>query len=205
MIQQYVELGVDVMVGCIEVFCEEVKGFGVMYVDDNDNIFDFVEKFVDLLVMLGYFDLVFVFMGIYVFEIEVLVQLLMEDVVDLNLLNDFGKDIILKVVRIGMVKVYLFFRFCIMMGLEKEFYWWDVGIIDVFWQVNIDFIDFMLKLDIYDIDWLIWIYLELMLLVKFIYNEEGWRGFVILFLVFGGCIIFGLIINWCFLFIGVCV
>ena len=44
MLQQHVDSGADVTVGCLEVPRMEATGFGVMHVDANDRIIAFVEK-----------------------------------------------------------------------------------------------------------------------------------------------------------------
>ncbi len=44
MLQQHVEQGADVTVGCLEVPRAEASGFGVMHVDDSDRILSFLEK-----------------------------------------------------------------------------------------------------------------------------------------------------------------
>src|SRR5882672_1483006 len=44
MLQQHVEQGADVTIGCLEVPVEEASGFGIMHVDVTDRILSFVEK-----------------------------------------------------------------------------------------------------------------------------------------------------------------
>ena len=44
MLQQHVDSGADVTVGCIEVPRAEASGFGVMHVDAKDRIISFLEK-----------------------------------------------------------------------------------------------------------------------------------------------------------------
>ena len=44
MLQQHVEQGADVTIGCLEVPVEEASAFGVMHVDATDRILSFVEK-----------------------------------------------------------------------------------------------------------------------------------------------------------------
>src|ERR1700741_4864718 len=44
MLQQHVDTGADVTIGCLEVPRLEATGFGVMHVDGRDRIVDFVEK-----------------------------------------------------------------------------------------------------------------------------------------------------------------
>ena len=65
MLQQHVESGADVTVGCVEVPIEEASGFGVMHVDDQDRILAFLEKPADPPPMPGRSDLALASMGIY--------------------------------------------------------------------------------------------------------------------------------------------
>ena len=44
MLQQHVDLGADVTVGCLEATLEEATAFGVMHIDAKDNIIAFLEK-----------------------------------------------------------------------------------------------------------------------------------------------------------------
>src|ERR1700761_4410370 len=44
MLQQHVEQGADVTIGCLEVAVQDASGFGVMHVDAHDRIIAFVEK-----------------------------------------------------------------------------------------------------------------------------------------------------------------
>ncbi|MXN65425.1 glucose-1-phosphate adenylyltransferase [Stappia sp. GBMRC 2046] len=203
MIQQHVESGADVTVGCIEVPREEAKGFGVMHVDEKDNIVAFVEKPADPPPMPGHPDLSLASMGIYVFETDFLLQVLTEDSADSNSSHDFGKDIIPEIVKNGKAIAHPFSRSCVMTGLESEPYWRDVGTVDAFWQANIDLTDFTPELDIYSHDWPIWTYSELMPPAKFIHNEEGRRGIATSSMVSGGCIISGSMLDQCLLFTGV--
>lgn len=203
MIQQHVLSGADVTVGCIEVPRMEATGFGVMHVDDDDNILEFVEKPADPPAMPGHPDLALASMGIYVFETELMFQLLHEDAADPNSSHDFGKDIIPKVVKNGKAIAHPFSRSCVRTGTEKTPYWRDVGTVDAFWQANIDLTDFIPELDLYDSSWPIWTYSELTPPAKFIHNEEGRRGHAVSSLVSGGCIISGSQLDRCLLYTGV--
>ena len=203
MLRQHVETGADVTIGCIEVPRMEARGFGVMKVDENDLILDFVEKPADPPPMPGHPDQALASMGIYVFETAYLVQLLREDAADPNSSNDFGKDIIPKVVKNGNAKAHPFSRSCVRSGLESKAYWRDVGTVDAFWEANIDLTDFQPQLDLYDNSWPIWTYSELSPPAKFIHNEEGRRGFAVSSMVSGGCIISGSQLDRCLMFTGV--
>ncbi len=203
MIQQHVMSGADVTVGCIEVPRMEAVGFGVMHVDEDDNILDFIEKPADPPAMPGHPDLALASMGIYVFETEYMFKLLHEDAADPHSSHDFGKDIIPRVVKNGKAIAHPFSRSCVRSGLEKTPYWRDVGTVDAFWQANIDLTDFTPELDLYDDAWPIWTYSELTPPAKFIHNEEGRRGNAVSSLVSGGCIISGSQLENCLLYTGV--
>ena len=191
MIEQHVESGAKVTVGCIEVPREEAKGFGVMAVDENDKILEFVEKPADPPTMPDDPTRSLASMGIYVFETDFLCELLEADARDPNSSHDFGKDIIPGLVASGDAVAHPFGRSCVMSGLERKPYWRDVGTLDAYWQANIDMTDFEPELDIYATDWPIWTYSELTAPAKFIHNEEGRRGQAVSSMVSGGCIISG--------------
>ena len=203
LIQQHVEQGADVTVGCVEVPRAEASGFGVMHVDENDRILDFIEKPADPPAMPGHPDLALASMGIYVFNTKLLIELLLEDANDPDSTHDFGKDLIPKLVAGGKAVAHPFSRSCVRADLEEEPYWRDVGTVDSYWQANIDLTDFVPKLDIYDNSWPIWTYSELTPPAKFIHNEEGRRGNAISSMVSGGCIISGSQLEHCLLFTGV--
>lgn len=203
MIRQHVETGADVTVGCIEVPRMEAAGFGVMKVDSDDNILDFVEKPADPPAMPGHPDQALASMGIYVFEAEYLFKLLRADATNPESSHDFGGDIIPDIVKNGKAVAHPFSRSCVRSGNEPAPYWRDVGTIDAFWQANIDLTDFTPELDLYDHDWPIWTYSELTPPAKFIHNEEGRRGFATSSMVSGGCIISGSQLHRCLMYTGV--
>jgi len=203
LIRQHVEQGADVTIGCVEVPRNEASGFGVMKVDENDRILDFIEKPADPPAMPGHPDLALASMGIYVFDTELLLKLLLEDAENPDSSHDFGKDMIPKLVESGKAIAHPFSRSCVRADLEEEPYWRDVGTVDSYWQANIDLTDFVPKLDIYDNEWPIWTYSELTPPAKFIHNEEGRRGNAISSMVSGGCIISGSQLKHCLLFTGV--
>ncbi|MFT4959691.1 MAG: glucose-1-phosphate adenylyltransferase [Paracoccaceae bacterium] len=203
MIKQHVESGAEVTVGCIEVPINEASAFGVMDVDENDRILEFVEKPENPPAMPGDPDQALASMGIYVFEKDFLCDLLRKDAENPKSTNDFGHDLIPDLVRKGTAVAHPFSRSCVMTGTETKPYWRDVGTIDAYWQANIDLTDFMPELDLYDNLWPIWTYSELTPPAKFIHNEDGRRGQAVSSMVSGGCIISGSTLNRCLLFTGV--
>ena len=203
MIKQHVDSGADVTIGCIEVPREEAKGFGVMKVDTEDRILEFVEKPSEPPTMPGSDDTSLASMGIYVFETEYLFKLLAGCSAAPGYGHDFGGDVIPKIVKEGKAVAHPFSRSCVRSGLEEKAYWRDVGTVDAFWQANVDLTDFKPELDLYDNSWPIWTYSELTAPAKFIHNEEGRRGYAVSSMVSGGCIISGSTLERCLLFTGV--
>ncbi|MEM6889602.1 MAG: glucose-1-phosphate adenylyltransferase [Pseudomonadota bacterium] len=203
MVKHHVESGAEVTVGCIEVPRMEARAFGVMKVDTEDRILDFVEKPADPPAMPTDRDRALASMGIYVFETERLFEILDECMADPEYGHDFGGDIIPKIVATGKAIAHPFSRSCVRTDNEDGSYWRDVGTVDAFWQANIDLTDFDPELDLYDTAWPIWTYSELTAPAKFIHNEEGRRGHAVSSMVSGGCIISGSQLDRCFLFTGV--
>ncbi len=203
MIQHHVESAADVTVGCIEVPVNEATAFGVMKVDPEDRILDFIEKPADPPALPGNPNLALASMGIYVFETKYLFKLLAACAATPGYGHDFGGDVIPRVVKEGKAVAHTFSRSCVRSGSEEKAYWRDVGTVDAFWQANIDLTDFQPELDIYDNSWPIWTYSELTAPAKFIHNEEGRRGQAISSMVSGGCIISGSSLHRCLLFTGV--
>ncbi|WP_298836968.1 glucose-1-phosphate adenylyltransferase [uncultured Roseobacter sp.] len=203
MIKHHVESGADVTVGCIEVPRMEATAFGVMKVDTEDRILDFVEKPKDPPAMPNDPDRALASMGIYVFETEYLFRIMAQAAAEPGYNHDFGGDIIPKIVAEGKAIAHPFSRSCVRTENEIGSYWRDVGTVDAFWQANIDLTDFEPDLDLYDTEWPIWTYSELTPPAKFIHNEAGRRGHAVSSMVSGGCIISGSQLDRCFLFTGV--
>jgi glucose-1-phosphate adenylyltransferase len=205
MLEQHVEAGADVTVGCLEVPRMEATGFGVMHIDETDRIIHFLEKPADPPAMPDKPDMALASMGIYVFDTSFLIEQLKRDAADQTSQRDFGKNIIPFLVKNGKAVAHRFPTSCVKSGVEgsDEPYWRDVGTIDAYWQANIDLTDFTPALDLYDKDWPIWTYAEITPPAKFIHDEETRRGMATSSLVSGGCIVSGSRIDKSLLFTGV--
>ncbi len=191
MLAQHVDQNADVTVGCIEVPRAEATGFGVMAVDASDRITSFVEKPADPPAMIGKPGMSLASMGIYVLSRKFLVEQLKRDAADPYSSRDFGKDIIPYLVAHGKAMAHPFARSCRRSGYETEDYWRDVGTVDAYYEANIDLINPLPALDLYEHDWPIWTYAEITPPAKFVHDKEGRRGQAVASLVSGGCIISG--------------
>jgi glucose-1-phosphate adenylyltransferase len=203
MLQDHVERGADVTVGCIEVPRTEASGFGVMAVDENDRVVSFLEKPADPPGMPDKPDTALASMGIYVFVTRFLFDELRRDAADPGSSRDFGKDIIPHLVRHGKAVAHRFTRSCVRSTTEAEAYWRDVGTLDAYWQANIDLTEVLPALDLYDDEWPIWTHAEVTPPAKFVHNEVGRRGEAVNSIVSGGCIISGAALCRSLLFTGV--
>ncbi len=202
MLQQHVESGADVTIGCIEVPRLEASAFGVVHVDANDRVISFLEKPADPPGMPGNPHMAFASMGIYVFETGFLFQQVRRDAADSESHHDFGKEIIPYIVQHGNAVAHRFEESCVRTNPAAEAYWRDAGTVDAYWQANIDLTDFVPALDLYDQNWPIWTYGEVVPPAKFIHDEEGRRGEAISSLVSGGCVISGARVRRSLLFTG---
>ena len=203
MLQQHVEQGADVTVGCLEVSRKEASAFGVMAVDANDRITSFLEKPANPPSMPGKPDSALASMGIYVFETEFLLEQLRRDAADPLSSHDFGKDVVPYIVKHGTAVAHPFGRSCVRSSNDAHAYWRDAGTLDAYWEANLDLTDVVPGLDLYDRDWPIWTYGEITPPAKFIHDEEGRRGRATNSLVSGGCIVSGTDITRSLLFTGV--
>lgn len=195
MLQQHVNSGADVTIGCLEVPRMEATGFGVMAVDAHDRITAFVEKPKDPPAIPGSPDMALASMGIYVFETAKLAEWLRADAANPASSRDFGKDIIPCLVSNGKAVAHRFTASCVRSEYETESYWRDVGTVDAYWEANIDLTETLPALDLYDNNWPIWTYSEVTPPAKFVHDLKGRRGSAVASLVSGGCIVSGAAIK----------
>ena len=203
MLQQHVNSGADVTVGCLVVPRMEATGFGVMQVDGKDTITAFVEKPKDPPGIPGNEGMALASMGIYVFNTDFLFEQLLRDADDPHSKRDFGGDIIPYIVKHGKAVAHRFTTSCIRAAEEIEEYWRDVGTLDAYFEANLDLTDTVPKLNLYDRDWPIWTDAVVAAPAKFVHDEDGRRGFAVSSLVSGDCIISGSEVRRSLLFTGV--
>lgn len=200
MLIDHVEKGARCSVACIPVPVEEASALGVMAVDENGRIIDFVEKPETPPTMPGDPTRSLASMGIYVFDSDYLFRLLAEDDLDDNSSHDFGKDIIPKVTRAGEAFAHSFTLSCVQSDPNAEPYWRDVGTLEAYWKANLDLASVTPELDMYDKDWPIRTNSESLPPAKFVQDRSGSHGMTLNSLVSGGCIISGSVVVQSVLF-----
>ncbi len=129
----------DCTIAVLEVPWEEASRFGILATDENDKIYEFAEKPAEPKSNKAS-------MGVYVFSWDKLRKYLTEDEADPNSSNDFGKNIIPKMLDDGQR----------MFAFPFKGYWKDVGTIDSLWEANLDIINPNVDLDLSDTSWKIY-------------------------------------------------
>ncbi|TFG85822.1 MAG: glucose-1-phosphate adenylyltransferase [Chromatiales bacterium] len=195
MLADHVDKGRECTVACIEVPREEARAFGVMAVDEQWHISDFVEKPANPPCVPGSTDRSLVSMGIYIFNAPYLYAELARDMADPSSNHDFGRDIIPRAVRTGNAAAHPFAMSCVGSAPGTAPYWRDVGTVDSYWDANIDLTATEPLLDMYDTHWPIWTHQGQLAPAKFVHNEEGRRGMALESLVSSGSIISGSVLR----------
>ena len=201
MLAKHVENKADVTIGCIEEHIDEASAFGVMSVENDLRIKSFAEKPENPELIPGKPDEALCSMGIYIFNTDLLFELLIRDADTTESSHDFGKDLIPYAIEKYRAFAY---PFCSSKsGIQS--YWRDVGTVDAFWEANLELIGVTPELNLYDDEWPIWTNQEQLPPAKFIFDDETRRGMAIDSMVSGGCIISGALVRHSLLFSNVTV
>jgi glucose-1-phosphate adenylyltransferase len=174
MLEAHHDNNADLTVGCIPIPISESRQFGIMQVDKERRIIDFKEKPATADPAPGFADQCLGSMGIYVFNTEWLFDLLIEDQNRADSSHDFGKDIIPSVIHTHRVFAFPFKDRNNPPNATP--YWRDVGTIDAYYQANLDLIEVLPVLNLYDMTWPIRTRLEQWPPPKFVHNNPGLPG-----------------------------
>ena len=149
MIKQHEETGADLTIAAQRVPMNEADRFGILDVDSNLKVVNFVEKPKNPPTNLAS-------MGIYVFTADVLIDIL-EKYCNKEF-SDFGHNIIPMMIQNNSVYAH-----------EFEGYWQDVGTFDSYMETTLELTKYFkdLKLDMYDPEWRIYTRSEDLPAVKF--------------------------------------
>ena len=189
MIRAHIGKEADLTVGCIPVPAKESVHFGVMQVDSADRVIGFKEKPKDPSPIPGDPDHIMASMGIYVFTARLMYELLCQDATKPDSSHDFGKNIIP-----SMIEKYRVFSYRFRDKNQKPTaYWRDVGTLDAYYQTNMDLIQVVPELNLYDQLWPIRTNQPQLPPPKFVFREEttGRCGEAHDSVVCPGCIISG--------------
>lgn len=200
LIRAHVKSGAEVTVSCVEVPRNEATAFGCVNANEAGEIEAFVEKPADPPAVPGRADRSYASMGIYVFDIDVLLETLEKDASNDNSSHDFGHDIVPSLVGSRKLYAHAFGESCVMSQGATEPYWRDVGTLDAFWGANMELTSVTPMLDLYDSGWPIWTYHEQRPCAKFVFDDKDRRGMAVDSLISAGCVVSGSTVRGSILF-----
>jgi len=188
MLTQHNESGADVTLATILMDPTESYRFGVVEIDRDSRITGFLEKPQKTEIRSPYDPaMISGSMGIYIFNTDVLIPVLLKDAEDPSSSHDFGKDILPK-----MVDDYRVFSFNFVDENKKEaLYWRDVGTLEAFYDANMDIVSVSPVFNLYDSEWPIRTHQRQYPPAKFVFAEAGRTGTAMDSIVSAGCIISG--------------
>jgi glucose-1-phosphate adenylyltransferase len=183
MLRFHEEHGAGATLAAIEVPTEEANRLGVLQTDENDRLTAFLEKPKDL--PAG--GQVLASMGIYIFDMDVLVPALEEDS-RRDTSHDFGRDIMPELISRVPVYAYRFYD----ENKKAAKYWRDIGTLDAYYEANMDLCQVNPEFNLYDPEWPLRTYQVQAPPAKFVFADEGRRcGQALDSIISAGCIISG--------------
>ncbi len=150
-LRQHIERKLDVSVACMMIPIDEAHAFGVIEIDKKHQIRKFVEKPKDPPSIPGDPEHALASMGIYVFNIPFLLEVLAQDHKDTHSAHDFGRNIIPGLVPTHTVGAFHFGDLPGRVGQDR--YWRDVGTLDAYYQANMDLLRPVPPINLYQKDW----------------------------------------------------
>jgi glucose-1-phosphate adenylyltransferase len=187
MLQAHIEVGAEVTLASIEVPIEDGPRFGIVGVDALQRVNSFLEKPADPPAMPGMPHLTFASMGIYVFNMDVLIDALEQDAARADSRHDFGKNIIPSLISRGKVFSYPFYD----ENKKAAKYWRDIGTLDAYYEANMDLCQVNPEFNMYDPEWPLRTYQPQAPPAKFVFAEERRKGEAVDSLIAQGCIVSG--------------
>ena len=185
--------GAKLTVAAIPVPVDQADQFGIIEVDENNRMIGFKEKpKADVKTIPGRPGFVLASMGNYVFTAANLVESLKADAEERDSLHDFGHNIIPTLYPTGDVYVYDFSANAIRGEPEgTNGYWRDVGTIDSLYEANMDLLQVVPPIDLYNRHWPMRSYHPAVPPAKFVHDQENRKGQAIGSIVSAGSIVSG--------------
>ena len=192
----------DLSISAIPIPIKQASEFGIIEVDENWKLTAFIEKPQFKPKSIPENDaMCLASMGNYIFNREILLDVLERDAKTENSNHDFGKNVIPMLLNEGK-KIYIYKfsenSFPGMTDTERG-YWMDVGSIDAYWQANMDLLDYNPELNLYSKDWPLRTFNYNYPPAKFIWDENNRIGMATNSMVSEGCIVSGGSLSRCVL------
>jgi glucose-1-phosphate adenylyltransferase len=182
MLRFHRERGAAATLAVIEVPSEEASRFGVLEVDETDRLTRFLEKPRHL----PGGQQILASMGIYIFDMDVLVPALERDAGRATT-HDFGKDILPELIAQSPVYAYRFYD----ENKKAAKYWRDIGTLDAYYEANMDLCQVNPEFNLYDPEWPLRTNQVQAPPAKFVFADDQRRGHSLDSIISAGCIISG--------------
>ena len=188
MLQHHHDSGAELTVACLSVDLEQARSFGVVAVDQEDRIVSFQEKPENPRAIPGDSGHALASMGVYVFSMNLLAKLLHEDHNRVST-HDFGKDIFPSMVGAHQVVAYRFGGTSGRVTVDR--YWRDVGTIDAYYEANMDLLQPIPAIDLYQGDWPIRTYEGQHPPARSVHGRSGYEAEIVNCMLASGTLIVG--------------
>ncbi len=202
MLDYHKEKKADLTISAIPIPIEEAHEFGIIEVDDDWKLTNFVEKPKTAPKSIpGNPNMCLASMGNYIFNKDSLLKALEEDEKIQSSNHDFGKNVIPMMLNEGK-RIYVYnFNENVFPGMSdrERGYWMDVGSIDAYWQANMDLLDYDPELNLYSQTWPLRTFNYNYPPAKFIWEEGERVGMATNSMVSEGCIVSGAGLSRCVL------
>ena len=188
LLQQHSDGAADVTVATIEVTPEAAGGqLGVLETDAHGRVVGFEEKPKEPKRSLFNPQHVNASMGVYLFNTQLLIPILIADAEDPASSHDFGKDILPKIIGKYRVFAYNF----VDENKKEALYWRAVGTLDAYYEANMDLTSVTPVFNLYDKAWPLRTWQPQYPPAKFVFADEDRMGVAVDSIVSPGSIISG--------------
>jgi glucose-1-phosphate adenylyltransferase len=196
MLRQHRDSGADVTLATILVQPSEVRHFGVVEIDRTGRVVGFQEKPESTELRSPYNPrLVSASMGIYIFNVDVLILALLKDAEDPSSQHEFGHDVLPRMVDSSKVYSFNF----VDENSKETLYWRDVGTLEAYYEANMDLVSVAPVFNLYDKAWPIRTHMRQYPPAKFVFNDPGRTGEARDSIVSMGCVLSGGSVTNCVL------
>jgi glucose-1-phosphate adenylyltransferase len=193
MIEKHTAWGAGVTVAATSVPRTQAQDFGVVQAAaDGHRIEAFLEKPSDPQGRPGHPDEAFVSMGSYVFDRDVLIEVLRKDAADEGSGHSMGGDVIPRLVRERAAHVYDFRQNQVPGADARDLgYWRDLGTLDAYFHAHMDLCAVRPVFNLYNDDWPISTWMSSQPPAKFVHDDGERVGSAINSVISNGVIISG--------------
>jgi len=151
MLEYHIANNADLTISTIVVNLKEATQLGILEISPNYRVIGFEEKPESPKTIPGKSNKCLASMGIYIFNKEILVEVLNEDANNPDSSHDFGKDIIPYLVK-NSYRVFCYPFNKNRISSDSD-YWKDVGTISSYFETNMDLAYVEPKFNLYEKEW----------------------------------------------------